>query len=331
MTRDIQGDEPSRRASPAEALVPTTLPGELKSRKVLASLPDNIPPLPDPLPRRGGEGTKPEGAEPALGLRQPRLAELGGDLLRLTRWQQVRAIAWPLAACASFWICAAGEQGIPAVVSLVVLSFVTYGSTSHDLVHRSLGLGRLSNDLLLAVIELLALRSGHAYQAAHLHHHARFPHDDDLEAGAARMSLPRALAEGFVFQVRIYVWALRHPHGKKSWIIAEGIAAAACVSAAIAATPWTIIPAAYVGLMIAGSWIIPLVTSYLPHDAGAADALHQTRLFRGPLARLLAFDHLYHLEHHLYPAVPHQNWPRLARRLDPWLKSRGVRPVRIGW
>jgi beta-carotene hydroxylase len=83
--------------------------------------------------------------------------------------------------------------------------------------------------------------------------------------------------------------------------------------------------------MIAGSWTIPLVTSYLPHDLHAADSLHQTRLFRGPLVRFLAADHLYHLEHHLYPAVPHQNWPLLARRLDPWFAAMGLQPVRIGW
>ena len=44
---------------------------------------------------------------------------------------------------------------------------------------------------------------------------------------------------------------------------------------------------------------------------------------------MLALGHLYHLEHHLYPAVPHQNWPELARRLDPHLRRAGVRPVRL--
>ena len=96
----------------------------------------------------------------------------------------------------------------------MVLSFVTYGSTSHDLVHRNLGLNPKTNDILLAVIEALALRSGHVYQAVHLNHHARFPHDDDIEADAASMSLHRALLEGMVFQFRIYVWALQFARGR---------------------------------------------------------------------------------------------------------------------
>lgn len=263
--------------------------------------------------------------------RRPRLTDLGIDLLHLTRWQVSRTIASPFVAFAAFWILAASQHWVLAILSLMILSFVTYGSTSHDLVHGSLGLKRLPNDILLAVIETISLRSGHAYQLAHLNHHARFPHSDDIEADAARMSLARALLEGVVFQFRIYAWALCYPRGRWNWIVGEGIAVFAIVLGAIAALPWTIIPGVYVGLMIAGSWTIPLITSYLPHDADAPDVLHQTRVFRGLLARIVAFDHLYHLEHHLYPAVPHQNWPQLAQRLDPWFDAAGIKPVRIGF
>lgn len=262
-------------------------------------------------------------------LRQPRLSDLGTDLLHLTEWQRLRALAWPFLAFVAYWIFAWSGQWALAVGSLVALSFVTYGSTSHDLVHGTLGLKRLPNDLLLSLIELISIRSGHAYQAAHLNHHASFPHDD-IEAEAARMSLVRAILEGFVFQFRIYAWALRTRQARRKWIVAEGIGVVAIVLGAIAAWPWTIVSAVYVGTMIAGSWTIPLVTSYLPHDPNAADALHQTRLFRGRFVRCIAFDHLYHLEHHLYPAVPHQNWPRLAQRLDPWFAAMGIQPARIG-
>lgn len=268
--------------------------------------------------------------KPAQALRQPRLSDLGTDLIYLTNWQRARAIAWPFAAFLAYWIFAWSGHWILAVFSLMVLSFVTYGSTSHDLVHGSLGLKRLPNDLLLSIFEGISLRSGHAYQAAHLNHHAVFPRDGDIEAEAARMSLMRALLEGIVFQFRIYVWALGNPRGRRKWIVAEGIAVAAVVLGAVAALPWTIAPCVYVGLMVAGSWTIPLITSYLPHEPDASDALHQTRAFRGLVFRLIAFEHLYHLEHHLYPAVPHQNWPRLARRLDPWFDASGIKPVRIG-
>jgi beta-carotene hydroxylase len=57
--------------------------------------------------------------------------------------------------------------------------------------------------------------------------------------------------------------------------------------------------------------------------------LQQTRVFRGKVASLIAFEHLYHLEHHLYPSVPHQNWPTLARRLDPYLLRAGITPIKF--
>src|SRR5262245_11429126 len=264
-------------------------------------------------------------------LRPPRLPELGLDLLRLTRWQVVRIITLPFLASSGFWLLAAAGHWIAAVLSLVVLSFVTYGSTSHDLGHGNLGLRRPLNDLLLSAIELPAVRSDHAYHVVHLTHHDRVPHAAYVDARAARMSLPRALLEGMTFPFRIYAWSLRNPRGRRGWIVGEGLAVLAIVLAAVAALPWTILPAAYVGLMVAGGWTIPLVTSYLPHDPEAADVLQQTRVFRGVVARIVAVGHLYHLEHHLYPAVPHQNWPRLAARLDPWLAAAGIKPVRFGF
>ena len=91
-------------------------------------------------------------------------------------------------------------------------------------------------------------------------------------------------------------------------------------------TPW---PAVYAGLMIAGSWVYPFITAYLVHDADGSGELRQTRLSRGRVLSLLALEHLYHLEHHLYPQVPHHNWPRLARRLDPYFKGLGIEPVKL--
>lgn len=258
----------------------------------------------------------------------PRLSELGPDLLRLNQWQVAWSISLPFAAFAAFWIFANLQFWPLAILSTIVLSFVTYGSTSHDLVHGNLGLTRGVNHWLLAIIEGISLRSGHAYQAAHLHHHARFPAPDDIESQASRMTWPRALLEGVIFQFRVYAWAVAHAPASRIWIVAEGIGVTSLIASAPMAVPWTIAPAVYVGLMIAGSWIIPLITSYLPHDATAPDALHQTRLFRGWFVRIVALDHLYHLEHHLYPGVPHLNWPRLARRLDPWLTEVGLKSIR---
>jgi beta-carotene hydroxylase len=259
----------------------------------------------------------------------PPLRTLGPDLLTVSHWERLWTLGLPFAWAAAYFAFAAGGWWPAAVLALVALSFVTYGSTSHDLVHRSLGLSRRTNDVLLCVIELLALRSGHAYQAAHLNHHARFPHPDDVEAVAARRSFLGALAEGPVFHLRLYLWALRHARQGHTWIVGEGIGCIVLATLSAVLIPVTPAFAVYAGLMVAGSWVIPLVTSYIPHDPHGDTPLTQTRAFRGLVASAVAVGHLYHLEHHLYPAVPHRRWRRLARRLDPDLARAGVRPVRF--
>ena len=263
--------------------------------------------------------------------RVPPLRDLGPDLLRLTRRQRATTLALPFACAGLYFAGALAGQWGPAVLAVMALSFVTYGSTSHDLVHRNLGLPTWANQILLCATELLCLRSGHAYRAAHLNHHARFPAEDDIEAAAARMTWVGALIDGLTLQPRVWWWAVRRGGPERGWMIGEGIGCLALFGTALALAPVTVVPLVYVALVTAGSWVFPLVTAYVPHDAAGADELSRTRIFRGPLASVIGLGHLYHLEHHLYPAVPHHHWPELARRLDPHLARAGVRPVRIGF
>src|SRR2546421_5325947 len=121
----------------------------------------------------------------AAGGGMPSVHDLGVDLLRTTRWQRVRTLATPFLCLAAYLAFVTVGWWTCAVLSVLALNFFTYASTSHDLVHRSLGLSRRWNDLWLCTLELLALRSGHAYQAAHLQHHARYPHSDDVEGAAS--------------------------------------------------------------------------------------------------------------------------------------------------
>jgi beta-carotene hydroxylase len=266
---------------------------------------------------------------PAARRIRPSLHELGDDLTRVSALRKCCSLISPFAWCGAYFVCAARDLWTCAVLCTVALSFVTYGSVSHDLVHRNLGLPRRLNDWLLTAIELLAFRSGTAYRLAHLHHHKRFPFEDDVEGEAAKMNLPAVLFEGIRFQFKILRWAwVNHPTHRRrlageTWAISAGYVTS------IALLHWTRVPAVYAALMTAGAWIIPLITSYLPHDPSAGDELHQTRMFRGRVLSAIALEHLYHLEHHLYPAVPHHNWPRLAKRLEPWLASQGISPVRL--
>ena len=259
----------------------------------------------------------------------PALDVLGRDLLRVPVWRRVVSLVAPLVLTALFFVLSAQREWVAALACPVLLSFLTYGSISHDLVHRNLGLPKWLNEILLTLIELLAFRSGHAYRAVHLHHHARFPADDDLEGAAAKMSFVRALIEGVGLQARTWFFAMRREGAHRPWAVFECIAATVLLGASIAVIPITKAPIGYAVLMIMGSWIFPVMTAYIPHDARGMTELTQTKLFRGKVLSVMALEHLYHLEHHLYPGVPHHNWPELASRLDPFFTRAGLRPIKL--
>ena len=141
------------------------------------------------------------------------------------------------------------------------------------------------------------------------------------------MTFARTLLEGVIFQPRMMVWAMTRSHRARVWATVETILVAIMLALCFSIVRRNAIFAIYAVLMIMGSWIIPLITSYIPHNPLGMNALSQTKLFRGKVASIIALEHLYHLEHHLYPMVPHQNWPQLAKRLDPYFKSAGVVPI----
>lgn len=259
----------------------------------------------------------------------PTLDALGRDLLSVPKSRKVISLTLPFLFAALFFVLASKNFWLPALACPVLLSFFTYGSVSHDLVHRVLRLPYWLNETLLSLIELLGFRSGHAYRLTHLHHHARFPADDDIETSSIRLPRLRAIFDGVTLQPRLYFWALRKPGPHRTWVIFEGLAIFLLLASAIAVLPWTPLPAIYAALMIAGSWIFPIITVLIPHDPHGQDALAHTRLFRGKVLSILALEHLYHLEHHLYPQVPHHNWPELARRLDPHFEERGIKPIKL--
>ncbi len=259
----------------------------------------------------------------------PTLHDLGPEILRVPAWRRALALVTPFILCAGFFVAASRGHYVLALLCPVLISFLTYGSISHDLVHRNLALPRWLNESLLCLMELMTFRSGHAYRCSHLYHHAHFPEPEDLEGRAAAMSWWRALLEGVTLQLRLWRFAVRHCVRDRRWMVGEGIAILLGLATCIAVVPITPIPASYAFLIIGGSWIFPFITAFIPHDARGEDELTQTRLFRGIVLRVLALQHLYHLEHHLYPQVPHQNWPKLARRIDPEFQRLHLQAIKL--
>ena len=66
----------------------------------------------------------------------PTLSQLGDDLLLVTPVRLLKTLALPFVAMGCYSLFAWLRWWPLAVVSVMVLSFVTYGSSSHDLVKQ---------------------------------------------------------------------------------------------------------------------------------------------------------------------------------------------------
>ncbi len=266
-------------------------------------------------------------AEEAL----PRLNSLGHDLLVTSRRQRWIVCARPflgLAICVvTLWF---GWWWL--MPPLVFLIFVAVVTVTHDVVHGSLGLGPRQTEWALFVFGAVLLESGHAYRLSHLRHHQAFPGPDDPEGIPARMRLWGAVLHGIIFLPRLWWWSYRRAHGRtdqRRWLLLEASWAIAVPVAGIVLWPWTPAVLVYAVLAITGSWVYPLLTVYLPHHDYGDTPLTQTSSLRGRLLPALFLELTYHLEHHLYPAVPSHHLPELARRLDPIMQRAGVRLRRV--
>jgi len=262
---------------------------------------------------------------------QPPLSALGPDLLATTPRQRWIALARPYLGVAVFVLVAWQRWWwlTPVVMFGIFVAVVT---TTHDVVHRCLGLGRRQTEWALFLLGVVLLESGHAYRMTHLQHHRLFPSAEDPEGHPANLSFLGAVCYGPVFLVRLWWWAYRRDRGNRRqrvWLLAEATAPLAALTGGAVLWPTTPGVLMYTLMAIVGSWVYPLLTVYLPHHTYGDTPLTQTRTLRGHLIPALFLELTYHLEHHLYPQVPSHHLAELARRLDPFFAATGVRPRRV--
>jgi beta-carotene hydroxylase len=257
----------------------------------------------------------------------PGLDELGADLVGITPFRRRLALARPFLYLAGYGLAAVTGHWVLALTSLFLL-FCADISAMHDAVHGTLGLRRRATDWTLFAVGALLLVSGHAYRRTHQQHHKVFPGPDDPEGEAARLTPLRCLIDGPLHVPRIWWWAFRRAP-RRGWLIAEALVPFAALAGGLVLLPWTPALLVYVVLVVAGGWLYPLLTVYLPHHDYGDEPVKHAKTLRGRVLPTLLLEQTYHLEHHLYPRVPSYKLPELARRLDPHLRAAGVNPRRV--
>jgi beta-carotene hydroxylase len=144
------------------------------------------------------------------------------------------------------------------------------------------------------------------------------------------MNFTAAIVYGPFYLFRLWFWAFRRVRTQqRRWLVAEAAWAIGVLATGVALWPAAPAVLVYAVLATVGSWVYPLLTVYLPHHHYGETALTQTSTLRGWIIPALFLELTYHLEHHLYPAVPSHQLPRLSQRLDPFFQEAGVQPRRV--
>lgn len=256
------------------------------------------------------------------------------DLRHLTAWQVAYNVILPYPFLALSWWGAFHVYVSVAIVGAYFF-YVTAFRQTHDSFHGSLGVGGQASNVIQFVMSGLLLSSTHAMKASHLAHHRDPLADDDAEGSLARLGWWQAIFSGISFRIGIHRrgYQVSHARNRRAiWV--DFMIILGVVSVAV----WAKM-ALDVGFLLFHVVVITLANILvgfvgvwgLHHgiDEGEVATGVLARTERNRLANVLTFNLLYHAEHHLFPAVPSNHLPELAKRIDevaPHLTGKKVLP-----
>jgi len=259
------------------------------------------------------------------------------DLVALRWWERAweRSLSapwlagslWAYSHVGAAWDRSAGQAAawVGAGAAMSFFFFRTGLRQSHNAQHACLGIGRRGHDVMLGVLSVLMLASMHAVRVTHLHHHRHCLDEEDEEARHAAWAWWKVLVMGPVLIVRLHAAAWKLARGReRAWIAGELAGAALALGLA-----WGVGSGAWLwhcGAMAAGECMTGFFAVWIVHRGCEPDG-QIARTQRGWLKNVVSYSMFYHLEHHLWPAVPTCHLPRLAERLDvvaPVVRGRQV-------
>jgi fatty acid desaturase len=242
-----------------------------------------------------------------------RPAEIAHELFLSVPWLAASLIA---AYCQSYVVA----------LGCSFMFFLTGLRQVHNAYHYALGLPRAATEWVMFVLSVLMLGSMHAVKLNHLRHHRHCMQSDDIEAMSACMPGWRAILVGPLFPFRLHHRALQLASApQRRWIRAELAANGAWLALVFGflKVPWL---EYHVAAMALGQSLTAFFAVWTVHHDCGGDA-QAARTIRHRVKALATYNMFYHLEHHLFPAVPTCKLPLLARRLDAAAPEMSVRQV----
>ncbi len=192
--------------------------------------------------------------------------------------------------------------------------FLTGLRQSHNGFHNALGTKRFLTWLTLYINSILMMVSIHAIKFIHLRHHKHCLSEKDQEGKSAQMTWYGAILYGSIhmFKVHQITWQLGNNKYRKDMILELASAFLFATAAIYFNIHWLIY---HIIVMIVGESLMAFFAVWTVHHH-THDNPDFARTQRSGWKNMITFSMFYHLEHHLFPAVPTIKLPELARRID---------------
>jgi fatty acid desaturase len=247
-------------------------------------------------------------------LRDPRIRAVEWkDLTRLTRAEILTELLLPIPwLISALWLA---QRGLFLLALPASFMFFLVGLRQvHNAYHYALGISRRGSDWVMCLLSAVMLGSMHAVQINHLHHHQHCLGEEDVEGHSARLPAWKAIAVGPLFPIRLHVNAWKKARGASfRWILLELAVTAAVIATAV------LVPCAWLRYHVVAMAVGQCLTSFFAVWTVHHDCDHDrpfARTLRGLLKNAVTYNMFFHMEHHLFPAVPTCHLPQLAERLD---------------
>ncbi|TCV07402.1 fatty acid desaturase [Sphingobacterium alimentarium] len=192
--------------------------------------------------------------------------------------------------------------------------FLTALRQVHNGFHNSLATNKFLTWLSLYINSVLMLVSTHAVKFNHIRHHKYCLSENDYEGKSATMTWYGAILYGPVhmFLIHKVTWQLGNKNYRQNMLL-ELISIVILVSLIFYFRIYFLIY--HIIVMLIGEFLMTFFAVWTVHH-NTHDHPEFARTQRSWWKNKLTFSMFYHLEHHMFPAVPTIKLLELAKRID---------------
>lgn len=197
--------------------------------------------------------------------------------------------------------------------------FLTALRQVHNGFHNALGTNKFLTWFSLFGNSMMMMGSMHAIKFNHLRHHKYCLSEEDQEGKSAHMTWYGAILYGPIhfFKIHHLTWKLGNRSYRTNMVLELSAAFIAATVAFYCQIHWLMY---HFTIMALGECLMAFFAVWLVHhDTHEHPELARTQ--RGKWMNKITFSMFYHLEHHLFPAVPTIKLPELAQRMDEQLPT----------